>query len=95
MRSDLSELRRNQPSQPKGSSEHDNELASQRLEWEEEVNILTASLLEEDRCFHNPLDDEWGENLDPHPHVLAWFSAPGGPYELEELQRMELTEGTD
>ena len=97
MRADLAELRRNQPPQPKsstnGNSEHENEAANQRMEWQETVNIVTASLLEEDRCFTNPLDDEWGESLEPQSHVLHWFSAPGGPFDVDDLQRDSDREG--
>lgn len=46
------------------------------LQWQDDYDELQLALVREDCCHHLPLDDPFGEQIDP-PDLDWWRDAPG------------------
>ncbi len=58
---------------PRGDDEQS---AQARLEYSMDLTRLQCAIFRCEQCFKLPLDDEFGEQLDP-PEAEHWWGAPG------------------
>lgn len=61
LREQLDSLLANQPPKPVGSGETASQMAQALAEWKTAVRDTQWLLVQCDRCFHDPLDSEFGE----------------------------------